>query len=488
MSNLKKIIWYGGYSYLLMPITLGTNIFLRRWLDPYEVGMINILILLSTYSLYSNIGLLSRAEIQLPFLNGSLRNNDYDELDFYAYKASLFGGWVYSAIVVAIYYFFYKEIHPKIEIPLIIYCAYIAYYQLASYYITKHRTNGNFIFLAKYQFIVSASSNLSILIGSYVWGGLGYVIFATGLMALQVKYLKQTTPKIKILKFDFKKFFHQIKLSRQVLLFGFSALLIRNFDGIIVGAILGPKDLGLYSLAIIGVTIIYSITNSVGNVLFPSLQNSLAKDCGNSGCSAYQKYITAPLIAMALILPLGIGVLYYMIPLLIEWIAPTFIPGIRAFQILIWGAYYFSLMNILMSYFNSSGKQLEVLKIHLVSILFSVTSVGLLRGGGINIVDIAFATAFCYAAAYCFMFFKYASACIKRQQFYKIGFVTLLPPCAALLNIKAVDYLFTEYRHASDGYGLLMLVLFGLVSMAEICLFLILSPDIKNNLKFIRSI
>lgn len=486
MSNLKKIIWYGGYSYLLMPITLGTNILLRRWLDPYEVGVINILVLLSTYSLYSNIGLLSQAEIRLPYLNGSSRINEYKELDFYAYKASLLGGLLFSAIAVSIYYLLYEEAHPKIEIPVIIYCLYIIYYQLASYYITKHRTNGNFIFLAKYQFIVSAASNLSILIASLFWGVLGYVISATGLMILQVKYLKTNTPKIVALEFKFKKFINQIKLSRRILLLGFSALLIRNFDGIIVGFILGPADLGYYSLATIGVTIIFSITNSIGNVLFPPLQNALAKDCNDSGWSAYHKYITVPLIGMALILPLGIGGLHYIIPSLIAWIAPTFVPGIQAFQVLIWGAYYFSLMNILAAYFNSSGKQIEVLKIYFASMFLTFTSVGLLCGREIKILDIAFATAFCYAAAYFLMFFKYANACIKRQHLKIIGLTTLLPPCVALLNIKIVDYLSIQYNFMLDSYGLSMLIVFGLMSMAEIFLFVGFSSYIKNNLKSIR--
>jgi O-antigen/teichoic acid export membrane protein len=182
-----------------------------------------------------------------------------------------------------------------------------------------------------------------------------------------------------------------------MLIIGISSQGLKTVDSILVLNILGIEQLGLYTIALIANGIIYSVTNSISNVLYPRMQEAY----GKSGISdTMRSYVIRPSLIMAVLLPAMIGILYFLIPMVVNLLIPKFELGIVAFKVIILSGYFFAMVNMSTGYLISSGKQKFLVLINVVVLTLIVGIAAMLDTHNWGLGGIALATGTGYFACF----------------------------------------------------------------------------------------
>jgi O-antigen/teichoic acid export membrane protein len=144
------------------------------------------------------------------------------------------------------------------------------------------------------------------------------------------------------------------------------------------------------------------------------------------------------------------------------------LPGINAFRVLVWGAYFFSLINILSAYLVAQDRQILFSKIYLVTIFFITILVFLMSKFELGIVGVAIATSLSYLIAFGAIFYLSLPQWTLQVRVNQVALIIFLSPVVGISNIICIE-LISGWTHISfDPFNLLKLVFYLSASIAEI--------------------
>lgn len=138
---------------------------------------------------------------------------------------------------------------------------------------------------------------------------------------------------------------------RELLVVGFPIFLflgvtfvMRSLDRLMVLRYLGTTQLGYYTLAIMAVTFLLYLSDSVSYVLYPRLVARYREQGGDP--RAMQALVMGPQRALSLLLPWVTALVYLSADELVSWVLPKFRPGIPALRGLSFGTVGLALGSI----------------------------------------------------------------------------------------------------------------------------------------------
>ena len=171
-----------------------------------------------------------------------------------------------------------------------------------------------------------------------------------------------------------------------------------SIDRWVIVSYMGATVLGYYALGIMASNLIGLVPGSIANVLYPKMLERF----GASGSEvALRGLMVGPIRAMAAVISLLIGGAVLILPLLIRFFVPKYLPSVSLFGILISAAFFYASATIPGSFLVAINKQKILIKIQIVAILLALTlDVGVVNMGW-GIVGIAWSTAFAYAVYGC---------------------------------------------------------------------------------------
>ncbi len=380
-------------GYILMPLTIVTSILMRRWLDPYVYGLIATLNLLVYYSAFSNLGTLSAAEVKIPFLKGEGDSSRVEQISSSTFTFTLITGAVFS-IGLAVWATMNRaSIDRMLFMGLMVYALYLFGLQLANYYITLLRASQEFIFLSKYQFITGFLASIGNLLAVWMFGFKGFLAVSIIIVMFQLYLLVRHLDYFPTLKISWDETGTLLKTGLPMLILGLAAQGMKTVDNLLVLKLLSIEHLGYYTIALMANSMVFSVTNSLTNVLYPSMQEAY----GKSGRSdSLQAYVIRPSIIMGVVIPVMTGILYFAVPVAVYWLIPKFAPGLPAFKIIVLSSYFFAMINMTTGYLISLNKQKSIIVIYL-SMLLLVTGLSFLSTyHGYGLEGISLATAIGY--------------------------------------------------------------------------------------------
>jgi O-antigen/teichoic acid export membrane protein len=385
-------------GYAAQPLMALSAFLVWGYLGPYLAGVVATLTLLTQYSTFSNLGVLSFAERELPYCTGSgdrprferIRSN---ALTFALASSALFGlavaGWVITQR---------SSIDESLFWGALTYTVVWIAQQWMSYFTVLLRTAKEFVFLGLATVSYGLLTAVANLAGVILFGFHGLLVAAVLVGVLQAACLAGRSKEPVTMSVDLKALRELLGHGVPLLMLGIAMTGMRTVDNILVLNLLGTEQLGFYVLALTANTVIFTLTNSLSVVLNPRMQELFGY---HKSIRQLGSYIIRPSFVMALILPPFYAAIFFIVPLVVYLFFPKFEPGLSAFKIVCLSTYFLAMFPLTASFLIALNKSAQVITILTSGILVSAVAAFSFVFLGFGLEGVAVGTALGYI--WCFL-------------------------------------------------------------------------------------
>ncbi|MBI5233460.1 MAG: polysaccharide biosynthesis C-terminal domain-containing protein [Deltaproteobacteria bacterium] len=293
-----------------------------------------------------------------------------------------------------------------------------------------------------------------------------YGLYASAMLSLMVviSYFRSSHPLNHTAGFKFNIFTGLVKNGFPILLFGLGSLLMHTADRLVVSWFLGLEALGYYGIAVMVMNAIMDIPIAARDVMEPRLMQSIEAEKKDE---ILRDFLFKPLINTAYLMPFLVGTVVFLMPAFVTLLLPRYIQGIGPTQIVVFGAYFFSMSYVLRGMIIARGLQLKGTLIMAVSIIINIAlSVVFIKTGyGLNGVAGAGVVSFLVLFISLFLFVRKNLDCPDKQWQDCLKAISLPFPimCASILAISFAMAGLNPYLKAVLGYGVFTAIMGGLL-------------------------
>lgn len=442
MSQVEKIVKdstvYTISTLASQFIGMVTSIAMRRFLVPEMMGIWATLQLVLNYALFAELGVFTAIEVKIPYLRGK---NLTAEIHDMRNTALTFAVIISLVIALALFVASFMLIN-KMPDYVILGIRMVALIIVATFfynlYIVMLRADKNFFLLSKAIVVNSIAmlSFVSILTYLFKLKGLYFAtLFATLASWAFIKF--KTKYKLR-LSFDLKLARSLSKIGLPILIAGITYTILLSIDKIMIIKMIGPKELGFYSIAILAMTYAHNFPKLLGTVLLPSMQEEFGK---SDSKERVLRYVKQPMIVIAYVFPALLAIVYFGIPILVHYVLPKYIMGVDSMKMLLSGCFFISLVPLTHNFIITINKQIVLVPITVGAILCGVgINYGMIKLG-YGIYGVALGTSFTYLLYFAVLFFYVMRYCEKFRQSY-LSFIRICVPFMySLAIILLLEYL-----------------------------------------------
>lgn len=330
----KKILIKFVSGSLFTSITqIISNIIILKIITPNELGIWNSLMIIQTYALFFQAGVLNGLNRELPFYLGKKDINKANELAASALYFFIGGVLIFIGVcfVLGRYYFKDSSVEWMYTYIGIIVITGSKFYE--NYLTTTFRSNNSFEKLSYIYFVRGILQLISVGLIFYFYYE-GYIFRMVLLSFVTVIMLHMIRPiKVKP-KFSFKAIIHLTKVGLPI----FALIFIYNtsltFDRILFIKYSTTEVIGYYSLGLMALGAFKMLPESLASYLYPRLSFDLGE--GKSTINLINKSIRANAIIFTIMFILSV-IGCFLLPPVIREFFPKYIEGIVPAQILLFG-------------------------------------------------------------------------------------------------------------------------------------------------------
>ena len=239
-------------------------------------------------------------------------------------------------------------------------------------------------------------------------------------------------------------------------------------DRLISISFLGATATGFYGLGVALVSAILLLPQALGSILYPRVNEKMGSSADLQSISALT---LMPARMLSLALPIAMGLLLMLSPILYHEILPKYNKGLAVGQLLIAGSFFLCLINTGVNCLIAANKQKRVLVYALISLVTNITLNSVLALSGFGIEGIAVGSSFCGAILTTLVWQDvFQSLGYSRLDSYK-QIATLYLPFVILVIFAGCCYIFIphvliHYTLSTAWVYAGFLILFGTASFA----------------------
>lgn len=226
-----------------------------------------------------------------------------------------------------------------------------------------------------------------------------------------------------------------------IFLFMAASTLLKSIDRVMILKFLSVEALGLYSVGLMGISMLLYLPESIAYVLYPRLISRFA-ETGDAALTARE--MARPLAVVAWLMPLIVGFAVFWVRELVELFLPAYAPGVRAVLTLLFGALGLALASIPSFYIMAIRRQVFLVPIALLAVVTDITLILLFLRAGAKIEGVALAVSLGYAL-YGLGLLGYAAMHATSTIKSRVGFV-LRSALPSILTVVLCVSLFTWVR------------------------------------------
>lgn len=410
MSKSKQILgdigFYSSSIVLTQVVTVVAAVMMRHFLGPTQVGVWSFIQIVLMYAEYSSLGTMNTIAFEIPFYNGKGQAQKAERIKNTVFTFSLLSSLLFSAGL-----FLYALCRRQTLPPQLFYA-----FLFAAVLVLLQRINGLFIALLRaYKYFTLAGKQMffSSIVNACLIGILsakfklyGFMVAMVFSFAFNIFYI------LKNIRFYFK-FSLDLRELGSLIRYGFPLMIVallgtfyETIDRMMITKFLGFESLGLYSIALMASSYIFSIPNSIGIVVVPNMQERYGQSEDKHDLKGY---IDKSNLVFSCLIPVLIGMGWFLVPYVVRTLLPKFIDGIPALRWLVLGGYFLAAGQ-------TYSQFIYTIRRHFVLIPFSILSCGLAalfiwlairRGYGIE--GVAGATVIAIACHFTFLYIYVAS-------------------------------------------------------------------------------
>lgn len=427
-------------------IGIFTSILMRRYLTPEMMGVWATFLVILNYALFSHLGIFTAAEVKIPFLRGKNRNEEIQNIRDIAFTFGILISLT-SIIVLYIFSFLLKGSIPDYVILGIRMMSFIITATLLyNLYITMLRADKNFLLLSKATIFNSAAMLFFIGILAYYFkiNGIYFAtLFATLASWLYIKF--NTKYKLK-LHFRIGNVLDLSKIGIPLIIVVVAYTILLSIDKIMIIKMIGAKELGFYSIAILALTYANTFPKLFGIVIFPNMQEEFGR---TNSKESILEYFKKPTFIMAYFFPALLAAAYFLIPILVNYILPKYILGIDSMKILLCGCFFISLVPLAHNYIIALNKQVILIPIILTAVSFGIALNYIIIKLNYGISGVALGTSVTYLAYFIVIFIFSLKHCEKWSEIYLFLFKVFIPFFYSVMIILIIEHFIKMDRDIS---------------------------------------
>jgi O-antigen/teichoic acid export membrane protein len=384
---LKDSSFFSASRYLILGLGFARNVLIAKFLSPAEYGIWVIMALVLIYGDQVHCGLRHLGDKEIPFRRG--RGETTAEL-----ANNILGG----VLLFSISAFFLLAISIAIasgkgdgaEIIFLIAGGVMIADQANRFYYMIMRAHHEFVLASK---IESASESLRTLLltaGVIFFdlpGALSGMAVSALLLATYLAWRYRMTYRPRLHWQTFKML---LPMSLPLFINGLLFILLMNLDRLAAAVTLSPHELGLYGLAALLVAVPFNAVQAVGFVVYPRLSEQFGR---HGDVKEVTPFFSKILMMTVYWTPLIVTTVFLAAPAVITGFLPAYSEAIPAVLILLPAAYFFTIVQLPISFLVATENNRRFIIIETVVIL--IAALGFLTGLKIapTIITVAIVTA-----------------------------------------------------------------------------------------------
>jgi O-antigen/teichoic acid export membrane protein len=307
-------------------ISLITSIFVARWTDPYNMGLWNLVLLVSIYAPILQLGVFNGLNRQLPYFMG--KGEKQTSLNMaeasYAWCLLLTVASAVITVVVASWYRYSGQLmysYTTIAIGFIVVSSWLSQYLTVTY-----RTSAEFGRLAKKNTLVAlVSVPFTLLVLAFGYVGLmarAALIAIFGVAALYFRRPIQVLPK-----WNKPILFQLVRVGMPIWFVGQLGTFFLTLDRLVLAD--SPIQLGYFSISLQASAFASMVPIAISMVLYPQMVQKYGET--NNADAAWQIAKKGAIVTTALGALVAI-VGWILIPIFVQILLPAYMPGAAAAQ------------------------------------------------------------------------------------------------------------------------------------------------------------
>ncbi len=351
-----------------------TTPLVAKYLLPAKYGMWVTLMLISTFSPIICFGTVETLLKEVPYYKGTNNRVKVKEIE----------DGVFSSIIVAAFLLLIIGLNFNIFVPDLMQVGELwqlrvmfiaAMFSLFSgYFYYRFVSYQNFRMVSMLDSVKALSSCILLITGAKYWGLpgaiTGYLLNELFICAVSAALNIRVCGKIGF-NFDWKLQRDLIRIGFPITIIWWVFMVQAGAGRIISMSMLGKTATGFLGLGGSIVSLITLIPQAVGAVLYPKVGEKLGKGATKDDLNMR---VMVPARLFAIGIPLFIGALLILSPLIYTKIFPEYAHGLSAAQIMLLGVYFVCILRFGVNYIIGIHKQQTLLKYFLISLVVNVVA------------------------------------------------------------------------------------------------------------------
>ncbi|MCK5451634.1 MAG: oligosaccharide flippase family protein [Candidatus Omnitrophica bacterium] len=436
---LKNSTTYALATVIAQVIGVFTSIATRRLLTPEMMGIWATFLIVLNYCLFAHIGVFTAVGVRIPYLRGKEKEEEIQAMRDTAYTFAV----MISAFVVIILLIASFMLKNRFDAYITLGIRVVAFVIAATFFYNLYtvmlRADKKFHLLSKALIVNSASMLFFVVILAYFFGLRGIYFATFSATVISWLYLRYGSGYKLKLGFKLKQLVSLTKIGLPILIVGIAYTLLVSIDKIMIIKMIGARELGFYSIAILAFTYTNTFPKLFGIVIFPNMQEDYGKTDSKDHIIGYVK---KPAIIMAYIFPVLLAAAYFAIPVLVYYILPKYIPGITSMKILLAGCFFISLTPLAQNFAISINKQTVLIPMTIAAVVLGLGLNYFMIKSGYGINGVALGTSVAYMVYFVILFYYVLKHCEKRSNILKFIMGIFLPFVYAFAIILLLERCF----------------------------------------------
>lgn len=440
MKHAEKIItdsaFYSACTIGAQVIGVFTSIAMRRFLTPEMMGIWVSLLVVLNYLLLTEMGVFTAIEVRIPFLRGEGKEGDVQDMRDTAFTFALMLAFSIAALLLGASFFMKGIFSPETVLGIRMLALIIAFTLFYNFYVVMLRADKDFKILSWALLFNAAAMLVSVSLLTYFFSLKGMYFAVLTAIASSCIFMKMRTSYR--LRPVFKKeiAWSLLKVGFPILVAGGVCTVFMSVDKIAILRMIGARELGYYSIAVLALTYTNTLPKLFTIVLFPNMQEAYGRTGSREHALGYVKEAA---MTMAYLFPAVLAGAYFVMPVVVHYVLPKYIPGLESMRILLIGCFFLSLAPLGEKFVFSLNKQAVMIPITLFVTGFGAALVcGMIKAGyGINGAATGISAA--YFVYFTIVYF-YALKHCETVARIALSFATVLAPFVyAVASVAAVE-------------------------------------------------
>lgn len=406
MTKTKEVFhragWYASAFAATQFVTVVAAVLMRRFLGPVQVGVWALVQVILSYAEYLTLGVASAIPREIPFHLGKGEIDQAASMKQNSLNFTMLVTLIASLAMMAYAFWSKSHISPELFWGLLFASALMALQQLNNILIVFLRAYQKFDLAGRQMFFSAIVNALLVAVLSYRFRLFGFMTAMCLSFVFNILYIFYHEKFSFCFRIDFRQIRNLIVYGFPLMILALLGTLLQTLDRMVISKFLGLELLGIYSIAAMTNGFVFSFPNSVGVVLLSSISETFGQ---NKNRQELRHYLQEADSIFTTLMPVLIGMAWFVVPLAIQAVLPKFTEGITALKFLVLSSFFMAVAQAYGNFIIAIRKQAGLFPVAGITLISQVivTYFVLARNGGIE--GVAIAQTLAYGINFTLLFF-----------------------------------------------------------------------------------